>query len=491
MLFAEASTAVDPPQGETCTAPTVVRAAASDDMSDGSAPSIGVVGGGVLGLTLALRLSQRGYRVTVLEGGPAVGGLAATQTLDGWPCDRFYHVVLPADTALHALLAELGIADRLRWETTRTGFYTDGRLRSMSSAIDFLMFPPLGPVDKLRLGYTVLHASRVRDWRRLEAIPVAEWLRRLSGRRTFERIWLPLLRSKLGENYRETSATFIWATIARLYGARQAGAKRERFGWIDGGYAGVLARFAEHLEARGVTLRCGAAVAEVRDRARPAAVDGGGATGVDVRLATGERMSFDAVALTVPTGRIAALAPQLGDAERARLRGVTYQGIVCVTVLLRRPPAGGYYVTNITDDGLPFTAVIDMTALVDPASVGGHALVYLPRYAAQDDPIWSRSDDEVVRDFLAGLARVHPHLGPDDVLDVRVSRAREVLALTTLHYSERWLPPVATSLPRVFVVTSAQIAAGTLNVNETLHVAESGAAAIGARLGAARAATPW
>ncbi|GJG87408.1 hypothetical protein tb265_25890 [Gemmatimonadetes bacterium T265] len=437
----------------------------------------------MLGLTLALRLRQQGHEVTVLEAAADVGGLAASQTLAGWACDRFYHVVLPADTALQALLAELGVADRLRWRTTRTGFYTDGRLVSMSSALDFLAFPPLGPVDKLRLGYTVLHAARVRDWRRLEAIPVADWLRRLSGRRTFERIWLPLLRSKLGENYRETSATFIWATIARLYGARHTGAKRERFGWIEGGYAGVLARYGEHLAALGVNVRCGARVVEVCDRGREGEASDRAA--VDVRLGSGERLAFDAVALTLPTGRIAALAPQLGEAERTRLAGVTYQGIVCVAALLRRPPAGGYYVTNITDAGLPFTAVIDMTALVDSAGVGGHALVYLPRYAAQDDPIWDVPDAEVASRFLAGLTRVHPHLGPADVLNVRVSRAREVLALTTLHYSERWLPPVRTSLPGVFVVTSAQIAAGTLNVNETLHVADAGAAAVGQALGVA------
>ena len=437
----------------------------------------------MLGLTLALRLQQQGHAVTVLEAAPAIGGLAASHTLGGWPCDRFYHVVLPADTALQALLGELGIADRLQWRTTRTGFYTDGRLRSMSSALDFLTFAPLGPVDKARLAYTVLHAARVRDWRPLEAVPVADWLQRLSGRRTFERIWLPLLRSKLGENYRETSATFIWATIARLYGARQAGAKREKFGWIAGGYAGVLARYAEHLAGRGVEIQQGKAVTAVR--ARDVDLRTVAAGGVEVQLRDGPALGFDAVALTLPTPRIAAVVPQFTPVERARLTGVTYQGIVCVAVLLRRPPAGGYYVTNITDAGLPFTAVIDMTALIETAQVGGHALVYLPRYVAQDDPLWQASDDAVRAEFLAGLWRVHPHLGPADVLDVRVSRAREVLALTTLHYSDRWLPPVRTSVPGVFVVTSAQIAAGTLNVNETLHVAEAGAAEVGRALAVA------
>ena len=56
--------------------------------------------------------------------------------------------------------------------------------------------PPLGLVDKLRLGATIVHASRVTDWRRLEGISAVDWLRRWSGRRTLEKIWVPLLRAK-------------------------------------------------------------------------------------------------------------------------------------------------------------------------------------------------------------------------------------------------------------------------------------------------------
>ena len=43
-----------------------------------------------------------------------------------------------------------------------------------------------------------------------------------------------------------------WATIARMYAARQSGLKREMFGYVRGGYARVLERFAEVLEAAGV-----------------------------------------------------------------------------------------------------------------------------------------------------------------------------------------------------------------------------------------------
>jgi protoporphyrinogen oxidase len=422
-------------------------------------------------MTLALRLRQAGHEVTLFEGAGQVGGLAAPQELGGFVWDRFYHVVLLSDRNLRALLAELGLADRLQWGTTRTGFYTDGELHSLSSSLEFLTFPPLGIVDKVRLALTILYASRVTDYRRLEGIAVADWLGRLGGRRTLERIWLPLLRSKLGENYRLASASFIWATIARLYGARRSGLKREMFGYVDGGYATVLTQLRERLHALGVEVVCGVPVAEVRETG----------AGAELRLASGATRAFDAAAVTVPVPRVAALCPQLSAAERERLARVVYQGIVCPSLLLRRPLAD-FYVTNITDPWVPFTAVIEMTALVDRAQFGGNSLVYLPRYLPQDDPFWAKPDAEIRAEFITALERMYPEFRRDDVLAFQVARAREVMAVTTLHYSERALPPLRTSLPHVFLVNSAQIAAGTLNVNETVGLANTQAAALARHL---------
>jgi protoporphyrinogen oxidase len=154
-------------------------------------------------------------------------------------------------------------------------------------------------------------------------------------------------------------------------------------------------------------------------------------------------------------------------------------------VLLRRPLAG-YYVTNIVDDGIPFTGVIEMTALVDPDTFGGHSLVYLPRYLAQDDPAWMQDDAELSAAFLDGLRRMYLDLEPGDVVDLRIARARQVLAVSTLDYSRRCLPDFETSLPNIFVANSSQIAHGTLNVNETIAVAESAARMLTA--GSSRAA---
>ena len=101
----------------------------------------------------------------------------------------------------------------------------------------------------------------MKNWKKLELEPVETWLSKWSGHATFQRFWLPLLRAKLGESWTESNAAFIWATIQRLYAARRSGLKKEMFGYVPGGYARVLERFAEVLTERGVDLRCSATVA--------------------------------------------------------------------------------------------------------------------------------------------------------------------------------------------------------------------------------------
>jgi protoporphyrinogen oxidase len=420
-----------------------------------------VVGGGMLGLTLALRLARAGKQVTLVEAAPQVGGLASAWSLGDVVWDRHYHVTLLSDSHTRGILRDLGLEGELRWVETKTGYFADGRLSSVSDTVDFLRLPTLSPVDKLRLGLTILAGSRMRNWRRLEHESVADWLTRWSGRGTYERFWLPLLRAKLGDSARDASAAFLWATIQRLYAARRTGLKKEMFGYVPGGYARVLERFAEVLRVEGVTLELGRRVHRIeRD-------------GDELLVGTGdEPLRVDEVVVTA-TPRVAAriCAGLTGD-EVARLERVRYQGIVCASVLLRRP-LSPYYLTYITDDA-PYTAVVEMTAFVDPAEVGGNSLVYLPKYAAPDDPLFDATDDEVAERFLPALRRMHPDLDPDDVLAFRVSRVREVFPVPTLGYSQH-VPPTTTSVPGLHLVSSAQIVNGTLNVNETVQLAERAA----------------
>lgn len=420
-----------------------------------------VIGGGILGMTLALRLAQRGHTVTLIEQRDHLGGVASAWNLGDVVWDRHYHVTLMSDTYTRGLLSELGLDHEMKWVTTRTGFFTNGKLHSMSSALEFLLFRPLGLIDKARLAATILRAERTQDWQSLEQIPVENWLRRHSGRKTTEKIWLPLLRAKLGDAYQRTSAAFIWATIQRMYAARRSGMKREMFGYLPGGYARILETFESALRDAGVHLFLGMDVCAVASESTRE---------VRVEMKGGTRIRFDRVVLTTPAPITSQLCPGLSQHEQELLESIEYQGIVCASVLLKKPLAD-YYITNITDSWVPFTAVIEMSAFVDRDQFGGNSLVYLPRYAASDDVTFDVPDHEWGERAIETLSGMYPHFDPSDVLAFRVSRERFVFALPTLGYSER-MPPRRTSLPGVSIVNSAQILNGTLNVNETVKLAE-------------------
>lgn len=415
-------------------------------------------------MTLALRLAQQGKQVTLFEAASHLGGLASAWKLGDVVWDRHYHVTLLSDLRFRSLLQELGLEQDMQWVETKTGCYTDGKLYSVSNAIEFLRFPPLGWLDKIRLAVTIIYASKIKHWQRLEAIAVSTWLKRWSGNHTFQKFWLPLLRAKLGENYKKASAAFMWAIIARLYAARRTGLKKEMFGYLPGGYARILERFAQVLTQTGVDIRLGKAASHVQSTRSGR---------VCLELKDGQQEIFDQVVLTAAAPIAAQLCSELSQDEVTRLKGIEYQGILCASLLLKKP-LSPYYVTNITDTWVPFTGVIEMTALVDPQQFGGKTLVYLPKYVVPDDPVFSLSDQEIEETFVAALERMYPHFHPSDVLNFKVSRVKYVLAISTLNYS-RQLPPMHTSVPGVHIINSAHILNGTLNVNETVQLAENAA----------------
>ncbi len=423
----------------------------------------GIIGGGLMGMTLALRLSQQGKKVTLFEAAPELGGLASSWKMNDVEWDKFYHVILLSDSYTRGILKEIGLDDKTEWVETKTGFYMNGKLYSMSDTVEFLKFPALNLIDKFRLGLTIIVASRIKNWKRLEKIPVTKWLRRWSGENTFNKIWLPLLKAKLGDTYQKTSAVFIWATIQRLYGARRSGLKKEMFGYVPGGYKKIIEAFKEKLLTEGVEIKTGHVATEIK-----------AATGhrVQVNFTDGIKHEFDKVISTLPSGLSAKLCNGITEREIQQLSRIEYMGVICVAVLLDKS-ISPYYITNITDTWVPFTGVIEMSALVNSEKYfNGHSLVYLPKYVISTDPMFAKSDEEIRTYFIDNFKKMYPWLTNDNIKFAGVARARHVITVLAENYSEN-LPGIATSIPGVYIVNTSHILDGTLNVNETVKVAET------------------
>lgn len=422
---------------------------------------VGIIGGGITGLTAAYYLLRAGHQVTVIESRQQLGGLATYFDFGPFCWDKFYHCILTSDQPLLHLINDIGLSDELRWTETKVGFFTDFGLHSFTSTMDFLKFPAISLWEKLRLGLGILYTSRITDGRSLEDKPIGPWMTRVFGRGNYRKLWEPLLKCKLGEARHEASASFIWATIRRLYSTREKGAnKKECLGYVRGGYRNIFSHLVQQVQGMGGNILTGLPVEEIQSN-----TDG------NVAVMTGKGvMNFDYVIGTVPSGAFSRMVPRLTRTYRDRLEKTRYMGMVCVALLLRRRLTP-YYCTNITQD-LPFTGIIEMTNLISPEEIAGRHLVYLPKYTSPGDPLFQASDDEVWDSFAAGLQRVVPDLEDADIEKRFIFREQFVQPIQQVGFSEI-VPPTQTSVPRLLLANTTQIVNSTLNNNEMVRIARN------------------
>jgi protoporphyrinogen oxidase len=426
-----------------------------------SGRQVAILGGGITGLTSAFYLLRQGAEVTVFESRPQLGGLATYFDFGQFCWDKFYHCILTSDRPLLQLINDLGLTLELRWTETKVGFFADKTLYPMTTSLDFLRFPPLTLWQKARLCLGVLYASRIKDGGTLEKYLASDWLIRVFGESNYLKMWGPLLKCKLGACREEASAAFIWATISRLYSTREKDAsKKERLGYVRGGYRTVVSRLIEEIRRMGGTIHTSTAVQRVV--ASPAG---------RVRLTTvAGPLAFDHVISTIPSPLLASITPGLDHEYLQRLLQVKYLGIVCFALVLKRK-LSPYYVTNLADEGLPFTGIIEMTNLISQEETAGYHLVYLPKYTSPGDPLFEASEEEIWSVFGKALARVFPNLSASDIESRHMFRERFVQPVPVLRYSEL-APPIRTNVKGLFLANTTQIVNSTLNNNQMVQIAQ-------------------
>jgi protoporphyrinogen oxidase len=425
------------------------------------APSVGIVGGGILGLTAAYRLLQAGVDVALYERSNDLGGLVGSFDFDGRRVQRFYHVILPTDDRVRGLADEVGVGDRFRFRGTRVGFYDDGRLFSMSSLREFLTFPLLGMRDRLRLAAFVVHCRLRGSETELDDEPLVDWLRRTCGKRVVDRLWRPLLDSKFDGRFDDLPATYIWSRTRRMSGTRDA-AGREVMGCLEGGYETLIDALAARVRELGGEIHTGVSVDRIV------------ATGVVVN---GERREFDHVLCTLapPQAR-----PLLDDqlAQHVAPERFRYLGVICVLLRLSRS-VSPYYTLNITDRRVPLTTVVETTHVVDPDEAGG-TLLYVTKYLDPASSALGVDDETIEAEYLAHLRTIFPDLRDDEILASRVQRARIVEPVHLLGGAKR--------LPEMFPVaglalaSTAHVYPENVNGQSVIAVADRVAAGIQDRL---------
>lgn len=178
--------------------------------SAGSGPSVAIVGGGLAGLSAACALSESGFRVTLFERRPYLGGRASSYEHPGTGevVDNCQHVLFKLCTNLIAFYKQIGIEDKIRWFDRMTFIEPGGRRSVLKPSFlpapfqvtpSFLGFKFLNAWDKIVLsrGLAALIAGHPKD----DGSSFEDWLERHhQTHNAIERFWKPILVSALSED---------------------------------------------------------------------------------------------------------------------------------------------------------------------------------------------------------------------------------------------------------------------------------------------------
>ncbi len=383
---------------------------------------VAIVGGGVAGIAAALRLTDEGIHVTLLERSNRLGGRAGSfedTTLDE-AIDNCQHVALGCCTAYLGLLDRLGVSDHIAWTSAFHYIEPDGG----RSTLPIPAWPAplhglpllakarfLGVPDRLAIARAM--ASLVRtDASRWAGRSFADWLgQRRQPERAVRRFWTPIVVSACNARPEACDAP---AAIKVFRDGFLASHRDARMGVPTVPLASLYERTGEILREQGGELRLSAHVTGVES-------DG-------VTLRSGEVLDAEAVVLATPfnatTDLLEASSIDAGTLPE-RLRGLRHSPIVAVHLEYAQPVSDLPHAVLLESEfdwlffkqgGRRVHAVASAAdALVERPGeelVGSVVRDIRERFRVDAEPTWARAIKERRATFLVepGVERLRPRV---------------------------------------------------------------------------------
>ncbi len=421
---------------------------------------VAVVGGGFSGLAAAEALLAQGAQVHVFEKQSQLGGEVATRAIGDTFVEYYYHHCFSSDHHLLASADRLGVTDKLTWVDSTMGFFWDGQLLPFNGPADVLRFSPLNPLQRLRLGLSVLYLQKQKRWHPLQDISAAEWMRRFCGDRVFDTVWGGLLKAKFGEDWHRVSMSWLWARIHVRAASRSRGMAKEQLGYFTNSFRTLVDAFGRRIEELGGHIYLNAPAEGI-------VIENGEARGI---VAGGEIRDFDLVLAAVHTPIFLHIAADLPADYRARLGSIQYKGASCLLLELDRRMSP-YYWLNISAEELPFTALVEQTNLVSPVAYGGSHLLYVARYMSPQDPLMRMETSALFEHYLPYLRQVYPHFSRDMVKNMWSGGDPFAQPLIEVGYQHK-KPEVRTPVSRLYLANTTLIYPEDRGINYSIRLGQ-------------------
>jgi protoporphyrinogen oxidase len=400
---------------------------------------IGVLGGGALGLTAAMRLAQKGAKVTLIEKENELGGLAAGFKVspDSAYLEKAYHHLFRSDKDIQELIQELGLGDKLKWHNTNTSTLYKGKFWKLTPTNIILNYP-ISIISRFRMSAVTAYLKFTSNYRKFNKYTATEWLQRWMGKEAYEMQFEPVLKSKFHHFYSQIAMSWFWSRVHE---------RSLDLGYLDGGFQQMYERLGEEIRKAGGEIKLGTAVTKITP------VEGGKTR---VETSDGQTYTFDAVVSTLPTKLFLRLTEGLPDSFRQQYDWGEALGAHVVILALTQSLLGDVYWLNMNDPGYPFLVAVEHTNMIPSEQYGGRRMVYLGNYLPMDHRYFKQSDEETIAEYISFLKKLNPEFSEEWITGHWLFKLPFAQPVVTREYEEH-IPPLKTPLLNVYMGNMFQV----------------------------------
>lgn len=407
--------------------------------------NIVIIGSGYSGLVAALKLAEKGHKITVLEKSNNIGGLASGFTIEGESLEKAYHHIFKTDTDIINLSESLGIKNKIIWKDSSVSLYFNGHMYPFKGALDLIKFKPLSFINRLRAGLVVLYLQKTNNWKRFENITAYNWMLKASGKEVTRVIWEPLLKGKFDKYYDKVSMAWLWARIHIRAQSREAGG--EKLGYFEGGFQIFTDALLDKLKNYDVKIITDVNIVDIKSMKSKK---------IKINYSNGKSDIFDTCIATIPSYALAGLIGKNVDHKYInQLNSIDYLG-ARLLIFSSTQNLSPYYWHNINDLELPFLVFINHTNLIDKKYYNGKYIYYIATYVTHDHLLFKCSDKEIEKLWLDNLRTIFPKFNKNKIREKHFFRFANAQHIVTNNYRKK-IPKHMTPIENLYLTNFSQI----------------------------------
>ena len=418
--------------------------------------TVAVIGAGIMGLATAYYLTQKGYRVTVLEKEKEIGGMAVTFDFSGTEIERFYHFHCTSDYDYFEMLKELGLEERLKWKSTSMGYWFNKTLQPWGNPIALLKFKGLGLMAKIRYGLHAFLSVKRNRYDDLDKIESTGWIKKWVGQEAWDKLWKNLFELKFYEYSDRLSAAWIWSRIRRIGRSRYSMFK-EKLGYLEGGSKPLIFGIADYIKRNGGNVFSDKVVNTV-------VKDENGL--YKLTCSDGNEFYCRNVVSTIPLPYISDMFECIDERARNMFSETVNEGVVCVIVKLKKALTENFWL-NVNDPSMDIPGTIEYTNL-NP--LDGEHIVYVPYYMPITNSRFSDSDDVYRSKIRTYFKEINKELSDDDFVDIQVSRYRYAQPICGMEYMKT-IPDIKMENERIYIADTSYYYPEDRGISEGIKIA--------------------